>query len=594
YLRAIEPPVEVAAVSRTADAVRALQSKAFDAILLDLTLPDAGGIDAVSALRSAANHTPIVVLSGQQDESLASMALQSGAQDYLIKGHIDGVILRRSLRYAIERQQLLDRVAASEARLQEENALLRRLTETAGRAFSTLDPQAIVDLFASEATQLFHAAVTVHVLAAREHPDEFAARAFLSRSAIQSESRRRLALPVAGTNGRNEWLLDINLPSKARFEENDVFALELLRSYMEIAIQNGALFREVQQQRASVLQLNRIKDDLIAVLAHDLKGPLTSIIGFAEVLEQHMLDGDEADKALATIRRAALRLTALTNDTLALSKAEQGELNISKDPVNVADIVRDVAQTFAPDRKITVAETGKEPVVLGDPNRLRQVIENVIGNAVKYSPREEPVTVSIDGENRRIRIAVTDRGIGVPEDEAAFLFERFRRASNAKSSPVKGSGLGLYLAKTLVERHGGSIEVASELGIGSTFTVVLPRAGGGAVRARNVLLLSADDTLAPFVLHELHSSGFAACRDRTIGAALQRLDVESFELILIDRTSVTGDLSALRDRAASNRPRSLLVKIGGSPENDAPWSATLSNPFLTADLHDALERALRL
>jgi signal transduction histidine kinase len=609
YLRIGNGSIELHAAQRLHDALDIAQAHALDVILLDTSLPDAEGVDAVRRMREAVPQVPIVILSGFEDESVATQAVQAGAQDYLIKGHVDDVALRRALRYAIERQQLLDRLATSEAHLQEENVTLRRLIDAAGRVFATLDVRAVVGLFAAEARRMWGGRVTLYAMrssgelasvettAGVPKADNFLLDAFASRKPVLSDDRSRLALPIAGTSGRNEWILDIR-GVRGHFSESDVAALELLRQYVGIAIQNVALFGELQSQRASVIQLNQLKDDLIAVLAHDFKGPLTTIIGFTELLEQNALEGEEAESALRTIRNSAARLANLANDTLALSRVEQGELNLAADPVNVAEIVRETVDGFASEREIEVIVSAGDPVVRGDPARLNQVFENIIRNAIKYSPEGQPVIVRVSETEQTVRVAVQDKGIGVPADEMKFLFERFTRASNAKRSRVKGTGLGLYLAKTLVERHGGNIQVQSTLGEGSTFTVVLPRMRDGRGGVLRVAVLTADDTLAPYVLHELRTHGFASRRDKTLTALLDRMNVEPADIAIVDRETVTADMSPLFKRARAGDPRIGLIAIvrrgdGTHTRDDERWDVVLSNPFLGSDLKDALSEASR-
>jgi signal transduction histidine kinase len=605
YLQRDSTAREVHTASRLSDALAIAQTAPLDVILLDMSLPDAQGVDAVRRMRAAAPHVPIVILSGLEDEAVATEAVQAGAQDYLIKGHVDPTSLRRALRYAIERQQLLDRIAQSEARLQEENVILRRLTDAAGRVFATLDVRAVVGLLAAEARRLWGGSVTLYALRSsgdlvcaessgeRRKPDRFLLEAFGSRKPVLSEDRSRLAFPIPGTSGCNEWILDIAAADRL-FGENDVFALELLRQYIGIAIQNVALFGELQSQRASVIQLNQLKDDLIAVLAHDFKGPLTTIIGFTELLEQHALEGDEAESALRTIRQSAARLADLANDTLALSRVEQGELNLATDPVNALDIVKEAAESLMPQRQIKVTIKAHDPVVRGDPARLRQVFENIISNAIKYSPDGAPVEVRVTETDRTVRIAVHDTGIGIPSDEMKFLFERFTRASNAKRSKIKGTGVGLYLAKTLVERHGGNIQVQSKLGEGSTFTVVLPRMRDGVGGVLRIVVVTADENLGPYILHELRTHGYASRRDKTLTSALERLSVEEADVVIVDCDSVSADPSGLFKRAKELQPHIGLIAIAGNGTcKPGPWDAILPNPFLGSDLQHAIQIADR-
>ncbi len=471
--------------------------------------------------------------------------------------------------------------------------------------FATLDVRAVVGLLAAEARRMWGGSVMLYALrtsgdlvcvettGGRPKPDKFLLDAFASRKPVLGAERSRLALPIPGTSGRNEWILDINAADRL-FGENDVFALELLRHYIGIAIQNVALFGELQSQRASVIQLNQLKDDLIAVLAHDFKGPLTTIVGFTELLEEHALEGEDADAALRTIRQSAMRLANLANDTLALSRVEQGELNLAADPVNIVDIVQEMVESLQPQRQITVSVKAHDPVVRGDPARLRQVFENIVGNAVKYSPDATPVEVRITETDRTVRIAVHDSGIGIPSDEMRFLFERFRRASNAKRSSIKGTGLGLYLAKTLVERHGGNIQVQSKLGEGSTFIVVLPRMRDGVGGLLRVVVVTGDETLGPYILHELRTHGFASRRDKTLTAALERLGVEEADIVIVDCDTVTANPSSLFKIAKRAQPHIGLIAIAGNgTHKGGEWNALLPNPFLGSDLQQAIQQADR-
>lgn len=592
YLAQDGTQAQVHIAPRLSDALTIAKELPLDAILLDMSLPDAQGVEAVRRMRAAAPRVPIVILSGLEDEAVASEAVANGAQDYLMKSHVDEAGLRRALRYAIERQQLLDRLAASEARLQEENVLLRRLTDAAGRVFATLDVRAVVGLLAAEARRLWGGTVTLYP-GERRKPDAFLNDAFGAKRPVLAADAMRLALPIPGTSGRNEWLLDIH-SAGAPFGENDVFALDLLRQYVGIAIQNVALFGELQSQRASVIQLNQLKDDLIALLAHDFKGPLTTIIGFTELLEENALQGEDAQGALKSIRQSAVRLANLANDTLAMSRVEQGELNLEADPVNVAQIVQDTVESLAPQRTVDFEVVAKDPVVRGDPARLRQVFENIIGNAVKYSPEGTPVKVRVSETDRTVRISVQDQGIGIPSDEMRFLFERFTRASNAKRSTIKGTGLGLYLAKTLVERHGGNIQVQSTLGEGSTFTVVLPRVRDGMGGVLRVVVVTSDENLASYVTHELRSYGLASRRDKTLTAAMERLEAEEADLVVIDRDTITSDLAQLFKRARRDKPGIGVIGIGSAPAADpSTFDATLPNPFLRSDLQQAIREAGR-
>ena len=581
YLRRGGQPLQTHIAARLSDALALAAQQSFDAVFLDISLPDTEGVGSVRRIRAALPGAPIVILSGVADEHVAMQAVQAGAQDYLIKGRVDEAGIRRSLQYALERER--------------QQLLLRRIADTAGRLFATFDVHAMVDLLAAEARRLWGGAVALYGKGVK--PDEFLTRAFAAPKPQLSEDGTRLAMPVPGTSGRNEWILDIRSAS-GTFNENDVSAVELLRGYTGVAIQNLALFGELQAQRASVLSLNSLKDDLIAQLAHDFKGPLTTILGFTDLLSEDALQGNDAQDALQTIRQSVTRLATLANDTLALSRIEQGDLNVSADPVNVIDVVKEAIEAHRTEREISLQiEARDAAAVRADPSRLRQVFDNLIGNAVKYSPGGDPVEVRVTQTESAIRIAVRDRGIGVPANEMKAIFERFRRASNAKMSPIKGTGLGLHLAKTLVERHGGTIQVQSVLNEGSTFTVVLPRMRDGVGGMLRVVLLTADEHLAPYVMHELRMHGQAVRHDKTLTSLLERLESEAADIVVVDCDSIETSLHPLFNRVDRMEHPIGLVGIGrqldAGAQTSSGWHARLPNPFLAGDLKEAIAIADR-
>ena len=172
----------------------------------------------------------------------------------------------------------------------------------------------------------------------------------------------------------------------------------------------AAALDELEAQRGAVMQISQLKHDLVATLAHDIKGPLTSIVGFAELLEEGFLEGDEATDAAKTIRTNAQRLATLANDMLALSRVEYGELEIADDRIDVIDILRSAIEAVAAERPIETAFSVEHAYVRGDADRLRQVFDNLLRNAIKYSPGGDPVQVEVREGGNGFAVAVRDRG----------------------------------------------------------------------------------------------------------------------------------------------------------------------------------------
>jgi two-component system phosphate regulon sensor histidine kinase PhoR len=229
-------------------------------------------------------------------------------------------------------------------------------------------------------------------------------------------------------------------------------------------------------------RLERVRRDFVANVSHELKTPLTAIQGFAETLLGGALeDAQNSRRFLQIIRDHATRLGRLTDDLLRLSQIEAGKLGLELSPVPLSGVIEPCLETTrlkaaAKNLTLTVECPPEIPRVLADARRLQEVLQNLLDNAVQYTPAGGSITVRAGVEGKRVRLSVTDTGIGIPSGEQARIFERFYRVDAARSRAVGGTGLGLSIAKHLVEAQGGRIEVESQVGRGSTFTIFLPAA----------------------------------------------------------------------------------------------------------------------
>ncbi len=229
-------------------------------------------------------------------------------------------------------------------------------------------------------------------------------------------------------------------------------------------------------------RLERVRRDFVANVSHELKTPLTAIQGSVETLLGGALeDAQNRREFLEIIRDHTVRLGRLTDDLLKLSLIEAGRLELEYDTISVSDLIAPCVETTrlkANQKQLTleVECAANLPPVRGDESRLREVMQNLLDNAVQYTPSGGRITVRAAAVDRQVMIAVTDTGIGIPRAEQEKIFERFYRVDAVRSREVGGTGLGLSIAKHLVEAHGGRIEVESEVGLGSTFSVFLPTA----------------------------------------------------------------------------------------------------------------------
>ena len=226
-------------------------------------------------------------------------------------------------------------------------------------------------------------------------------------------------------------------------------------------------------------ELDRKKDEFLSVASHELRTPLTTIKGYTQLLSQTVNDlpAEERQTYLSAVLGEIDRMMGLISELLDVSRIETNRLQIHRQPVRWIEFIERRASAFRiqhPTRRIEFAAHAPEVIVDVDPDRMRQVIDNVLSNAIKYSPDGSDIDVRVVTDHGRLLTSVIDRGIGIPRDEIPQLFERFHRARNVSSRYYGGLGLGLYIARAIVDAHGGSIVVESEEGKGSSFTVSLP------------------------------------------------------------------------------------------------------------------------
>jgi signal transduction histidine kinase len=242
-----------------------------------------------------------------------------------------------------------------------------------------------------------------------------------------------------------------------------------------------AIFAHQRSQQATMKrqrELDRLKDEFIAVISHELRTPLCSVYGGAVTLEQRELDVETRQRLISLIRRESARLAKLVNDVLWASRLDAKKMSERQEPCDGAGLARDAASTIAeiaPDNiSIVVDVNDSLPTVAADPEQLERVFSNLIDNAVKYSPDGGTVEVAAQRRNGHVRFTVKDEGIGIPEEERDRIFEKFIRLDPEMRHGIGGTGLGLYICHELVGQMGGTIWATGNDGRGSTFIFELP------------------------------------------------------------------------------------------------------------------------
>lgn len=278
--------------------------------------------------------------------------------------------------------------------------------------------------------------------------------------------------------GRVAGTLGINFGSDFEFDAEEQEFLLTLAWQCAQALERARLYAQAQTAI-------RVRDEFLAVASHEVRTPLTSIVGYAQLLQKRARDEEGFDernrRAINTLVEQATRLQLMIDTLLNVSRLEKGQLTIVRRRLDLSALVRRIVDEIQPTLEthvIVLQGAGAPLFIQGDELRLDQVLQNLIRNAIKYSPDAGVVEINVTHDDRRVSLAISDHGIGIPASAQPELFQQFYRAPNAEQQQISGMGIGLFVAREIVQLHGGEITVESEQGKGSTFTVRLPLSTG--------------------------------------------------------------------------------------------------------------------
>jgi PAS domain S-box-containing protein len=289
-----------------------------------------------------------------------------------------------------------------------------------------------------------------------------------------------LCAPMA-VMGRIIGTIEVQTYEKAAYRDEHETAMRMAANLTAVAIENVRLLERESTARASAEESNRLKDEFLATVSHELRTPLTAILGWSRMLEGGTLDSEVAARAIETIKRNAKAQAQIIDDILDVSRIITGNLYLDLQPIELAPVLESAINVVRPtaEAKGIQIDVDFEPepaAVPGDSNRLQQVFWNLLSNAVKFTPAGGKVSVGLRRVDSEAEIKVTDTGQGISADFLPFVFDRFRQADSSSTRQHGGLGLGLAIARHLIEIHGGAIEAHSS-GAGATFTVRLPLVG---------------------------------------------------------------------------------------------------------------------
>jgi signal transduction histidine kinase/DNA-binding response OmpR family regulator len=494
-----------------------------DLILSDVMMPALDGFGLLAAVR--ANETvrsvPVILLSARAGEEARIEGLHAGADDYLVKPFTARELLA-SVASQLQLARMRRESEAERMRLVQENAdVTATLNEVGALVSSDLDRSKVVQAVTDAATELTTAefgaffynlvnesgeSYTLYTISGvprdafstfpMPRNTEVFEPTFKGTGVVRSDDitadprygrnapyhgmppghlpvRSYLAVPVKGRSGSVIGGLFFGHSEVGRFTGHHERLAVGIASWAAMALENASLYTSVQEA-------SRLKDDFLASLSHELRTPLNAILGYARLLRSGMVPPDKQQKALETIERNVTSLTQIVEDVLDVSRIVSGKVRLNVQTVDFPAIVRSAIDSIAlaAEAKGLRLETVLDPKagpVSGDPERLQQVLWNVLSNAVKFTNRDGKVQVRLARVDSHVEVVVSDTGVGIAPEFLPHVFERFRQADSGITRERGGLGLGLSIARQLTEMHGGTIDASSGgPGTGATFRLRLP------------------------------------------------------------------------------------------------------------------------
>ncbi|MEG4857688.1 response regulator [Microcoleus sp. K1-B6] len=563
------PSYHLVQANSGAEALRCLLNEDFAVILLDVQMPGMDGFETATLIRSRdrSRSTPIIFITAfSSNDTHVFKGYSLGAVDYLFKP-LEPEILTSKVGVFVELFQKTVEVKQQATQLAAVNSELSKSEER----FRTLCACSPLGIYVADVegrcTYINPRCQAICGLTLEESLAEIWQRE------VHPEDRERvvadwLAWIKEGNEYSNEFRLAgsetvrwINVQSSPMFSDlgkliGHVGTVRDVTDRKQAEEERSRLIRE-QVARQEAERANQMKDEFLAILSHELRTPLNAILGWSRLLRTKTFDQDTIEKALETIERNAKSQSQLIEDILDVSRILRGKLNLNKHPIRLESAINlaiDSLQPLAEEKSIVLELTCSPNVgeVIGDFDRLQQIVWNLLSNAIKFSPQEGKVQVRLKSVGDEAQIEIIDSGIGIAPDFLPYVFDRFRQADSSTTRSYGGLGLGLAIVRHLVEQHGGKVQAENNPGAGAKFTVALPVAQRNAIAADDgsylhdqaevlptltnlqLLVVDDDDDTREFLIALLEDEGAIVRSAASVAGALAALESYWPDLLLSD------------------------------------------------------------
>ncbi|HZS35539.1 MAG TPA: response regulator [Polyangia bacterium] len=620
------------------EALRRVLEREFAVILMDVQMPGLDGIQTAELIkrRERSRRIPIIFLTAiHRDPSYVFRGYEKGAVDYLLKP-FEPEILRSKVSVFIELFRKELEIRRQSARLAElERKAIERRHEQRFRAFNDSLPICMWAMDAGgrpyfvnrhwvELTGLDLVATTGDGIWQVVHEEDRAQLREAWDASVGRGEPMQLALRVRRGDGVWRWHQVSAVPER----DERARVIGWIATATDIDDQKRA--------GEAAESANRTKDDFLAMVSHELRTPLNAILGWAEMLRSGRLPPDRVARALEVIVRNGRSQAQLIEDLLDVSRIVAGKLKIEREPLELQAIVAAAIDTVRPmalEKKIALeASVGCGQCELrGDAHRLQQVVWNLLSNAVKFSPPGSAVTVALDARGGEFVLRVRDSGMGIAREFLPHVFDRFRQAEGEAHGGRSGLGLGLAIAKHIVEQHGGAIAAESEgVGRGAEFTVRLPRSEVAAPAASveseldlsgpitntmatvpkpvepprldglRVLVVDDETDARDLVAEFLAQAGASVTAASGVPEALERVGAHEFDVLVSDLSMPQQDgyalLAALNERGIDLPSIAISAHVSTEDRGralEAGFEMHLAKPFDERALIDLIARLPR-
>jgi len=493
-------------------ALKHIASADYDAIITDIKMPGMDGLALLTKIKELRPETPTLLITGHGEHDLAVQALRGGAYDFIQKP-IDREYVVASLRRAIQARQLTRQVHEQHLTLERHAALLEQTVQE--RTHHLLEANQAKDALLTQvetlADQLRRHVAELDTIIESMADGVYVCDASSKIVRVNANGAALLGLPVEqarqmlderreqdtfraldGTSiPRDEFPLDQALRGITHIDYRLVIRRYDTDEDRQVRISAAPIRNSAGKITGAVAvasditrlyQLERQKDDFISIASHELRTPLTSMKVLTQLTRRQLeRTGSSVPGHVARMERAIVRMEQLISDLLDVSRIEAGKLTMRPEPCHLSELCQQIVdeQMASTERTIIFTPPDEPFEIEVDVDRISQVLTNLLSNALKYSPANAPVTLTLAREGETISLCVRDEGPGIPPEELPHVFDRFYRVPGieVQSGSGIGLGLGLHICREIVERHGGYIWVESTIGKGSAFSVALPEAG---------------------------------------------------------------------------------------------------------------------